>query len=355
MQRPTQAFELPQSKHASAALLAAAHAGTRLKDIDRAKGLAIILVVFGHLVPGGTLPEGQEWYDNIWFAIYRFHMPFFMYLSGFVFFMTGSHRMLEGAYVTFVQRRARRLLIPFFCFAAIIVAGKEAAAPLMEVANRPSSLADGIFHVFFHTESSAARSIWYVFVLFVYSAVTPVLWTVLGGRAVALLALALAIYLLPLPDQLYLDRIGRYFIFFVLGGVAALYRAAAMELFAKWFWPMVLAFAVSFVLARRDIPPAMSMLVVGALSIPVLHQIARFPCLQHDRILLFFGQYAFVIYLLNTIFIGLAKGLFVKVLPFQGSSFFLALALLFAAGLGGPILLKRYGLRYWPAADRLTN
>ena len=334
---------------------APAGARTRLTDIDRAKGLAIILVVFGHLVPGGTLPEGQEWYDHIWFAIYRFHMPFFMYLSGFVFFMTGSHRALEGAYAAFVHRRARRLLIPFFCFAAIIVAGKEMASQVMEVANRPDSPADGIFHVFFYTESSAARSIWYVFVLFVYSAVTPILWTVLGGRFGALLALALALYLLPLPDQLYLDRIGRYFIFFIVGGAIALYRTLAMELFAKWFWPLAMAFAVSFVLARRDISPAASMLVVGTLSIPVLHQIVRFPWLQHDRMLLFFGQYAFVIYLLNTIFIGLAKGLFVKVLPFQGSSFFLALALLFAAGLGGPILLKRYGLRYWPAADRLTN
>src|SRR5689334_2199437 len=48
----------------------------RLTDIDRAKGLAIILVVFGHLVPHGTLPQGQEWYDVLWVAIYRFHMPF---------------------------------------------------------------------------------------------------------------------------------------------------------------------------------------------------------------------------------------------------------------------------------------
>lgn len=354
MQQPTQTIELTQ-RASSVSSTARIGSETRLKDIDRAKGLAIILVVFGHLVPGGTLPEGQEWYDYIWFAIYRFHMPFFMYLSGFVFFMTGSQKKLESAYATFVQRRAQRLLIPFFCFAAIIVAGKELAAPLMEVAHRPSSLADGIFHVFFFTESSAARSVWYVFVLFVYSAVTPVLWTVLGGRLIALLALALAIYVLPLPDQLYLDRIGRYFIFFVIGGTAALYRTSAMELLARWFWPLAIAFVASLMLARRDIPPAFSMLVVGTLSIPVLHQLVRFEWLRNDRALLFFGQHAFVIYLLNTIFIGLAKGLFVKVLPFQGSSFFLALVLLFAAGLGGPILLKRYGLCHWPAVDRLMT
>src|SRR3954466_10243865 len=81
----------------------------RLTDIDRAKGIAIILVVFGHLVPHGTLPAGQEWYDVIWVAIYRFHMPFFMYLSGFVFCLAGSQRVLAAnGYARFLRNRAWR-------------------------------------------------------------------------------------------------------------------------------------------------------------------------------------------------------------------------------------------------------
>jgi fucose 4-O-acetylase-like acetyltransferase len=333
----------------------AAASKTRLVDVDRAKGLAIVLVVFGHLVPHGTLPSGQEWYDVLWFAIYRFHMPFFMYLSGFVFFLVGSHRALEADYSAFLRNRAWRLLVPFFCFAAIIVGGKYVAASFMEVANRPDSLADGVYHVFFDTDESSARSIWYVFVLFVYCAVTPLLWRVLRGQMTALLVISVAVFMLPLPDHLYLDRIGRYCVFFVLGGIVAQQRDTAMSLFATWFPLALVAFASSFVLARRDVPPDLSLLVVGALSIPVLHQFVRLPVLQNDSMLLFLGQYAFVIYLLNTIFIGLAKGLFVKVLPFQDGYFLLALVLLFAAGLAGPILLKRYALRYWPAADRLTS
>ncbi len=328
----------------------------RLLDVDRAKGLAIILVVFGHLVPHGTLPPGQEWYDDVWYAIYRFHMPFFMYLSGFVFFLSDAPRACEqGRYPAFVRSRAWRLLVPFFCFAAIIVGGKLAAAQIMEVANRPDDLADGIYHVFFDTESSSARSVWYVFVLFVYSAAVPLLFQLLRGSMALLLALAAALYLLPLADDLYLDRVGHYFVFFILGGLAARHRAGAMDLFSHAFPLAVAAFALSFLLARRDIDPLLSMLVVGALSIPVLHQLVRIPPLRNDAVLLFLGRHAFVIYLLNTIFIGLAKGLFVKLLPFDGGYFLVALAVLFAAGLGGPILFKRYLLRHWPAADRLTS
>lgn len=334
----------------------ATSARARLLDIDRAKGLAIILVVFGHLVPHGTLPPGQEWYDVIWYAIYRFHMPFFMYLSGFVFFHVGSHLVVEpGAYASFLRTRAWRLLVPFFVFAAIIVGGKYVAASFMEVANRPESLFDGIYHVFFETESSSARSIWYVFVLFVYCVITPVLWLLCRRQVATALIVSLVLYLLPLPDHLYLDRVGRYFVFFMLGGVVAQYREALMQSFASWFPLLLVAFASSFALARRDISPELSMLVIGILSIPVLHQLIRFPVLKNETLLLFLGQYAFIIYLLNTICIGLAKGLFVKVLPFQDGYFLLALVVLFAAGLGGPILVKRYALRYWPAADRLTS
>lgn len=339
-------------------------AKVRLTDIDRAKGLAIILVVFGHLVPHGTLPAGQEWYDVLWFAIYRFHMPFFMYLSGFVFFLTNAQQALElGNYGTFLRNRAWRLLVPFFLFAFIIVAGKSFAASFMEVANRPESFADGVYHVFFDTEQSSARSIWYVFVLFVYCLITPLLWSICRGRMAVLLIAAFALYVLPLTDDLYLDRVGRYFVFFIIGGIAARNRDSAMKFYATWFPLLLVAFASSFALARRDVAADLAqfvsadltLLVIGILSIPVLHRIVRVPAMERDSILLFLGHYAFVIYLLNTIFIGLAKGVFVKVLPFQGGSFLLALVVLFAAGLGGPILLKRYVLRHWPAADRLAS
>lgn len=51
---------------------------TRVQYIDRLKGLAIILVVMGHIF-GFNQPE-----DGINTFIYTFHMPLFMFLSGLV-------------------------------------------------------------------------------------------------------------------------------------------------------------------------------------------------------------------------------------------------------------------------------
>ena len=61
----------------------------RRQDIERAKRLAILLVVFGHIVARAD-PLRVEWYEPIRRAIYAFHMPFFLYLSGYVAVLSGA-------------------------------------------------------------------------------------------------------------------------------------------------------------------------------------------------------------------------------------------------------------------------
>ena len=60
----------------------------RRLDLDRAKGYAILLVVAGHLV-ANTAPPGEDWYEPLRYVLYRFHMPFFLYLSGTVAVLSG--------------------------------------------------------------------------------------------------------------------------------------------------------------------------------------------------------------------------------------------------------------------------
>ena len=72
---------------------AAASERSRVSELDRAKGLAIVLVVIGHVVAGDP-PAGNAWYVTLKTLIYKFHMPFFMFLSGAVFGLT--HRPLRS-------------------------------------------------------------------------------------------------------------------------------------------------------------------------------------------------------------------------------------------------------------------
>ncbi|MBB3445727.1 MULTISPECIES: acyltransferase family protein [unclassified Rhizobium] len=85
-----------------------------LGDIERLKGLAIILVVWGHTYDAAF----PVWAIGLRKAIYAFHMPLFMFLSGYVFVYVGAHK-LKGSLSTYTSKRAKRLLIPFFIMAAI--------------------------------------------------------------------------------------------------------------------------------------------------------------------------------------------------------------------------------------------
>lgn len=73
----------------------------RLKHIDTAKGLGIILVVWGHsLIEFG------------YYIIYMFHMPLFFYLSGIF------HR--QGGYVELLSKKFRGLIVPLVIFMVIL-------------------------------------------------------------------------------------------------------------------------------------------------------------------------------------------------------------------------------------------
>ena len=74
--------------------------------LDLAKGFAIVLVVMGHAIQY-NLPNAFD--GNIFFkSIYAFHMPLFMFISGYVAFGT-----FRGEAQKFVKR-LKTLMLPFF-------------------------------------------------------------------------------------------------------------------------------------------------------------------------------------------------------------------------------------------------
>ena len=77
---------------------------TRLKYIDIAKGIGIFLVIWGHLIADGFI-------NNL---IYSFHMPMFLFLSGYM--LRIKNAALSGA---FAKKLVKQLLVPYFVFSAV--------------------------------------------------------------------------------------------------------------------------------------------------------------------------------------------------------------------------------------------
>lgn len=91
--------------------------------LDIAKGLAIILVVVGHVIQGSS----EKFDDLLWFrVIYSFHMPLFIFLSGAVAAIAfesdsiqdGIRNALKRA-KTKISKAVVRLLLPFLAWCVI--------------------------------------------------------------------------------------------------------------------------------------------------------------------------------------------------------------------------------------------
>jgi fucose 4-O-acetylase-like acetyltransferase len=331
----------------------------RRLDLDIAKGLGILLVVFGHLV-ARTPPHGVAWYLFLKDVVYAFHMAFFMYLSGYVTFMTGAARTPPSEWPSLIGKRAFRLLLPFLLFGLAIVVGKWAASGYLYVDNVPSSGSRALLGLVWDTDSSPATSVWYIMVLFVLCVVTPVLVWAGRGRPYLLTGVAAVLYVLPVPHVMYLDRVAHFSVFFVLGGLAAEAGERwmrAVDRGLKWTVPamVVLVVAGVWLLPFNGWLMSAKLFVCGVISMPALHGLARLSPFARSRILLTAGTYTFVIYLLNTPFIGLAKGLLMKLLAWDGAGFLVYVPVLMAAGTLGPILTKRLLLRRVRFLDRMTD
>jgi fucose 4-O-acetylase-like acetyltransferase len=103
-------------------------ASSRVKLVDAVKGIAILLVVYGHIIPG--LYNRGWWNSPLCLFqshfIYSFHMPIFFFVAGLFF----QRSLAKSGVRQFVTQRLRTVLWPYlFCVpVGIIQLQQETAA-----------------------------------------------------------------------------------------------------------------------------------------------------------------------------------------------------------------------------------
>ena len=88
---------------------------TRNKELDIAKGIAAWLVIWGHTIQYCYAGD-TGFYENIVFRfIYGFHMPFFMIISGYLFWKSCRKSDLEGI----IKKQFIHIVYPLFVWNGI--------------------------------------------------------------------------------------------------------------------------------------------------------------------------------------------------------------------------------------------
>lgn len=88
----------------------------RLRYIDFAKGVAILLVVMGHIVQYNLKGDSA---NKIFNFIYSFHMPLFFFLSGYVAALRYEGVCFERV-LTFIKKKFISLLVPFLTWGFLL-------------------------------------------------------------------------------------------------------------------------------------------------------------------------------------------------------------------------------------------
>jgi fucose 4-O-acetylase-like acetyltransferase len=145
----------------------------RLYAIDSARGIGILLVVFGHAWRGafsaGLFPDADI-FTFVDTAIYAFHMPLFFLLGGVLFLETlmkyKTRKLFKG--------RVTRLLWPMALWSWVFFALKLGAG---QAANTPVELAD-----FPLVPLPPYEHLWFLWALFLCQALAILFYAVFGSR-----------------------------------------------------------------------------------------------------------------------------------------------------------------------------
>jgi len=314
----------------------------RLIDIDIAIGISIILVVFGHLLLDRSLPE---WYIKSRELIYKFHMPLFMFFSGFL--MAISYKPISNRvdYMRFIKKKASKF-IPAYLFFSILFLVLET----LRYGFTYNQLKIDLLDIIFSPSKAPAGFLWYIYILFQYYLILPLIMWLVNKNWVYVLALGILFQFFKFNSILNLDLFSFYLLFIILGILAFKFLDLYYKLITKFGWLFLLVF-VGLLISNVFV---ITKLILGLISIPAIHYLA----IQIEKIkisdkLAKIGRYSYYIYLMNTLVMGVLYVVFITYFKLELSLF--VLLALFLCGIFCPIFIYNYIIKKIPFLNKIIQ
>lgn len=208
--------------------------------LDVTKGLAIILVVFGHALETNVVDWQKV--SHLWYfaAIHHFHMALFMFISGYL-----AYSKLDGK---FLQRRFLQLIPTYIIWTIVFYF-------VFAITGFPPRNGNLIWTLLWYTWTLNTSGLWFLLAIFalyiLFYLVRGNIWGILG-----IILLAYTLSQLPwltarlhISSTSWFDKIAWFMPFFAGGYFISKYRDKLHSLgFIKWF--CLVAFPVFFWLGK---------------------------------------------------------------------------------------------------------
>ena len=315
-----------------------------LKYVDIAKGIGIILVVLWHYGPSGAWPEC---WTAIASVVYKFHMPLFMFLAGYLlkWQMPPANQFL-AAYRENMKRVGLRLFLPY-CAISLLFAGiKCAGQPFF--AYHPVTY-ESLVRTLLYGAGGVASVLWFIYVLMIVFAVFPLMQFLLRWDWL-LLAASTAMAFVAAPPFLALDRLVRFFAMFVYGYIFRKYGLVEKPAPGEAAIVSAAVFVLAVLWRREEFitaPPLNAL--IGGLSGSL---VCIFVAILFDRYargnsliaggLTLFGRYSPIIYLLHQPFAWIVPVVLSAKIGVHGNALLIGVPFALVLGLGAPILIEKF-------------
>jgi len=186
--------------HASQPAQPASDGRRRFACVDLAKGIGIVLVVLWHYGPE-KLGSDRWWPDFFSSAagvVFKFHMPLFMFLSGFLFTWDAARAApFWGAYWEHLGKKSLRLLLPYLSVSLVYVVLKLTAQRFF--AYHPITW-ETAWNALVNPLGGPATLLWFIYCLMIVFAVFPLVQR-LVRRDLPLVLLSLGLFFLFVPRE----------------------------------------------------------------------------------------------------------------------------------------------------------
>lgn len=183
----------------------------RLVEIDVMQGIAMILVVLGHHLFNFM----SEWYEKMFDWIYTFHMPLFIFISGFL--IRYSYKKVNNftEYKQYIGKRAKKFIPPY------LVVGTICTFISWNFKNF-DTLITNFINLIISPKQGEAVFLWYIYLLFIFYCIAPIIFNAKTWIKVLLFigAIYLSTHVVPV-GYLCIDWFTRYFMFFLSGAFVA--------------------------------------------------------------------------------------------------------------------------------------
>lgn len=305
----------------------------RLLDLDVGIGISIILVVYGHLLLNDNVPY---WYRSSREIIYKFHMPIFMFFSGFL--MSYTYKKLDkfSDYFIYIKRRVEKF-IPAYIFFSFIFMGFEF---ITNDYSLPKLKID-IIDMLIYPSKAPAGFLWYIYVLFQFYLIFPLLKWLVKKSCILALLVGVAFQFLEVTGLFNFDLFSFYLLFIILGIIATEYLDAYYLALKKTGLFFLVFFIVMFVLSDYYAIPKV---LFGLASLLPVHYLAlKLSKLKIAPYLADIGRHSYYIYLMNTLVMGAFYILVVEILNFKFSP--IIMLVFFLLGLFLPIIIYKKIIR----------